>query len=303
MERRPLMTLPKRIRIKGWNDVVKQMKDLDIPDLYVFFLSYEAKNTETSEASLIGKMHHHLKVMKESIERGLQEPNRTKSGLIQGGAFHMKQFTQKGASLLNKSFSNMISRVLAVAELNACMGRIVASPTAGACGVLPGALMTIAENHGKTDEELVKSLFVAGGIGEIIALRASLSGSTHGCQAEVGSASAMTAGALAYIMGGSPLIVESAAAFALKNILGLVCDPVAGRVELPCVKRNVMGACNALACAEMALAGITTLIPLDEVIDAMAQIGNSMPCSLKETSQGGLAVSPSAQIIKNSILL
>jgi L-serine dehydratase len=297
------MTLPKRIRIKAWADVIKQIKDLALPDLYDFFLSYEAKNTEISEAKLIGKMHHHLTIMRESIERGLQEPNRTKSGLIKGGAFHMKQFTQKGASLLSKNFSLMISRVLAVSELNACMGRIVAAPTAGACGVMPGVLITIAENHGKTDEELVKSLFVAGGIGEIIALRASLSGSTHGCQAEVGSASAMSAGALVYLMGGEPSMVESAAAFALKNILGLVCDPVAGRVELPCVKRNVMGASNALACAEMALAGIPTLIPLDEVIDAMAQIGNLMPCSLKETSMGGLAVSPSAQYIKKSIVL
>lgn len=210
----------------------------------------------------------------------------------------MKQFTEKDHSLLCKDFSMMVSKILAVSELNACMGKIVAAPTAGSCGVLPGVLLSVAEKNQYRDDELVKALFVAGGIGEVISIRASLSGSSHGCQAEVGAASAMTAGALVYLGSGNTEQIESAAAFALKNILGLVCDPVAGRVEIPCIKRNVMGGCNALACAEMALAGIETLIPLDEVIDTLATIGDALPCTLKETSMGGLATSPTGKKIK-----
>ncbi len=292
------MNLPKRIRIKGWQDAVEQMQSYALEDLYAFFLAYESQNSEIPLDLLIQKMEHRLSTMKTSIHNGLKKPNITDSGWINGGAFHMKQFTEKGHSLLGKDFSMMVSKILAVSELNACMGRIVAAPTAGSCGVLPGVLLSVAEKKHYRDHDLVKALFVAGGIGEVISIRASLSGSNHGCQAEVGSASAMTAGALVYLSGGDHEQIESAAAFALKNILGLVCDPVAGRVEIPCIKRNVMGGCNALACAEMSLSGIKTLIPLDEVIDTMATIGDTLPCTLKETSLGGLAVSPSGKKMK-----
>ncbi len=292
------MNLPRRIRIKGWQDAVKQMQSYALKDLYAFFLAYEAQNSEIPSNLLIEKMHQRLSIMKTSIDNGLKKPNVTGSGWIKGGAFHMKQFAEAGSSLLNKDFSLMISKILAVAELNACMGKIVAAPTAGSCGVLPGVLLTVAEQKKFPEDDLVKALFVAGGIGEIIGIRASLSGSTHGCQAEVGSASAMTAGALVYLSGGDHHQIESAAAFTLKNMLGLVCDPVAGRVEIPCVKRNVIGGCNALACAEMALSGIKTLVPLDEVIDTMATIGDTLPCTLKETSMGGLAASPTGKELK-----
>ncbi len=295
------MNLPKRIRIKGWNDTLNQMNNFGFEDVFRFFLNYEAKNSENSCDYLLKKMHFHWKTMKNAITKGLEKPNITTSKFIQGGAFHMKQFALSGHSLLDSSYSIMISRILAVAELNACMGKIVAAPTAGSCGIIPGVLLSVAEKHKISEKNLVESLFVAGGIGEIISIRASLSGSTHGCQAEVGSASAMAAGALVYMMEGNLEMIESAAAFALKNILGLVCDPIAGRVEIPCIKRNVLGGCNALASAEMALAGIATNIPLDEVIDAMASIGNLIPCSLKETSQGGLAITPSALVLQNQI--
>jgi len=182
-----------------------------------------------------------------------------------------------------------------------CMKKIVAAPTAGAAGVIPGALFKIAEKHNITDSELIKSLFVAGGIGEVISIQASLSGAVHGCQAEVGSASAMTAGAITYLFNNDVEAIESAAAFALKNILGLVCDPIAGLVEVPCVKRNVNAALNSIASAEMALSGIRTIIPLDEVIKAMAEIGNKMSDSLKETSLGGLAACETAKRISSEI--
>lgn len=217
--------------------------------------------------------------------------------MIAGGASLLQQYSAAGGSLLGSAFSQVICNAMAVAEHNACMGRIVAAPTAGSCGVLPGALLTVAKLHKIPRERVLRSLFVAGGIGEIISIRASLSGSTHGCQAENGSASAMSAAAIAALFVDDLSTIESAAAFGLKNLLGLTCDPVGGLVELPCVKRNVVAAVNAVACAEMALAGIKTVIPLDEVIDAMAAIGNSIPSTLRETSQGGLAVTETAQRI------
>jgi len=212
--------------------------------------------------------------------------------MIDGGAARMDRFLTEGGSLLGAAFSTVVRNTLAVAENNACMGRIVAAPTAGASGVLPGAYLTVADNFQIRQSRIVQGLFVAGGIGECIALQASLSGSQHGCQAENGSASAMTAAALASLFTDDTDAMESAAAFALKSVLGLVCDPVAGLVEVPCIKRNVMAAVNAVASAEMALAGIRTVIPFDEVVQAMGRIGRDMPASLKETSLGGLAATP-----------
>jgi L-serine dehydratase len=282
--------IPNRIRISGLTDAIQKMKEYGIPDLATFFLIYEAKNQVLSEVTVREQMEKALDAMEESVKKGKIKPNITPSGLIQGGADKMKIFLKKGKSILSPALTEIIYNTLAVAELNACMGRIVAAPTAGASGVLPGAFLTIANNQKATKEKMIQCLFVAGGIGEVIALRASLAGASHGCQAENGSASAMSAAALCYLSENDPVIIESGASFALKNLLGLVCDPVAGLVEVPCVKRNVVASMNAIACAEMALAGIQTVIPFDEVVDAMEQIGNSMPSSLKETSQGGLAI-------------
>ena len=197
--------------------------------------------------------------------------------------------------------TQVIATALKVAECNACMGRIVAAPTAGASGVLPAVLLPMQEKYGRSDEEMVQALYVAAGFGQAIATRASIAGAEGGCQAEVGSASAMAAAALVSLMGGAPEQMAHACAAALQNLMGLVCDPVAGLVEVPCVKRNVIGAVNALTAAEMALAGVTCAIPCDEVIDAMRAVGDSLPASLRETGGGGLAATPTGRRIAEEL--
>lgn len=284
----------KRIRIHGLSDARRLMEEYDIPTLAGFFVMYESKNQELPESEVISRMRTILDAMRGTLREGLEHPNRTPSRMIDGGAARMDAFIHGGGPLLGNQFSTVIRNTLAAAENNACMGRIVAAPTAGASGVLPGAYLTIADAHHVAEERVVQGLFVAGGIGECIALQASLSGSQHGCQAENGSAGAMTAAALVSLFSEDQEAIESAAAFALKTVLGLVCDPIAGLVEIPCVKRNVMAAVNAVASAEMALAGIRTVVPFDEVVQAMDYIGRDMSSSLKETSLGGLAATPTA---------
>ncbi|MDY5649291.1 MAG: L-serine ammonia-lyase, iron-sulfur-dependent, subunit alpha [Lachnospiraceae bacterium] len=217
------------------------------------------------------------------------------SGFVGCDGEKMERFLDEGKGLCGDYIGRVIMRALKMGECNACMRRIVAAPTAGSCGVLPAVLLTYEELNRETEERMIEALYVAAGIGQVIAERASISGAEGGCQAEIGSASAMAAGALAYLQGGSPQAVIHAAAMALKNLLGLVCDPVAGLVEVPCVKRNVIGAVNAAAASEMAAAGITSVIPPDEVIDAMQAIGRKMDTSLRETGEGGLAVTPTAR--------
>ncbi len=282
----------RRIRIHGLTEARHLMEEYGIASLADFFVTYESRNQELPESEVIARMHVILEAMRGALHDGRERPNRTPSGMIDGGAARMEAFIHGGGSLLGIPFSEVIRNTLAVAESNACMGRIVAAPTAGASGVLPGAYLTIADRHHATEERMIRGLFVAGGIGECIAIQASLSGSQHGCQAENGSASAMTAAALTSLFTEDQDMIESAAAFALKSVLGLVCDPVAGLVEVPCVKRNVMAAVNAVASAEMALSGIHTVIPFDEVVQAMAAIGRAMPDTLRETSLGGLAATP-----------
>ncbi len=289
----------RRIHIHGLTEARRLMEEYGIPSLADFFVIYESKNQELPESEVVARMHAVLEAMRGALREGSEHPNRTPSGLIDGGAARMDAFLRAGGSLLGVPFSEVIRNTLAAAENNACMGRIVAAPTAGSSGVLPGAFLTIADAHGVPEERIVQGLFVAGGIGECIAIQASLSGSQHGCQAENGSAAAMTAAALASLFTEDRDAVESAAAFALKSVLGLVCDPVAGLVEIPCVKRNVMAAVTAVASAEMALAGIRTVIPFDEVVQAMANIGRGMPDALRETSLGGLAATPAAIAIAN----
>lgn len=284
----------KRIRIRGLADARSFMKAYGISTLAEFFLVYECKNQEIERREALEHMQKILDAMRGTLREGLLRPNRTSSGMINGGAALMDTFLQEGKSLIGPGFTQVIRNTLAGAENNACMGRIVAAPTAGSSGVLPGSYLTIADARETPDDRIVQGLFVAGGIGECIAIQASLAGASHGCQAENGSASAMAAAAIASLMTEDPDVIESAAAFALKNILGLVCDPIAGLVEIPCVKRNVIASVNAVASAEMALAGIRTVIPFDEVVQVMDHIGKDMPSSLKETSMGGLAATPTA---------
>ena len=230
-----------------------------------------------------------------AMVRSVQEydgTRRSASGLVGGGGARMEN---AGETLCGPFIQAVLSTALKIGECNACMGRIVAAPTAGASGVMPAVLLPTREKFGLSDTVMVQALYVAAGFGQVIATRASISGAEGGCQAEIGSASAMAAAALVHLRGGTPEQMAAACAMALQNLLGLVCDPVAGLVEVPCVKRNVIGAMNALSCADMALAGITSAIPCDEVIDAMRAVGDSMPAALRETGQGGLAATPTGR--------
>ena len=219
---------------------------------------------------------------------------RSASGLSGGQAAKM---AGAGETLCGPYLQTVMETALRVAEQNACMGRIVAAPTAGASGVLPAVLLPLQARLDLGEEEMVRCLYVAAGFGQVIASRASISGAEGGCQAEIGSASGMAAAALVHAMGGTPGQMADACALALQNMLGLVCDPVAGLVEEPCVKRNVTGAVNAMACADMALAGVASAIPCDEVIDAMAAVGRAMPAALRETGEGGLAATSTGRKI------
>lgn len=194
----------------------------------------------------------------------------------------------------------VMERIVKMGESNACMRRIVAAPTAGSCGVLPAVLLTYDDQKNPEEDKIVEDLYTAAGIGQIIAHRASISGAFGGCQAEIGSASAMAAGALVHLQGGNKEDICGAVAIALKSLLGLTCDPIGGLVEVPCVKRNVIGAVNAVTAADMIMAGVSSVIPADEVIDVMGEIGRDMPRKYKETAEGGLAVTPTAiKLTKN----
>ncbi len=225
------------------------------------------------------------------------------SSLSGGDGKKMEEFIRSHECLCGEFVGKVITQALKMGESNACMKRIVAAPTAGACGVMPALLVPYYEKlkNDTSDEaarnSIIKSLYIAAGIGQVIASRASISGAQGGCQAEIGSASAMAAGSLTYLLGGNEKQIAHSLAMALKNLLGLVCDPVAGLVEVPCVKRNVIGAVNALSSSQMALAGIESKIPPDEVIDAMAYVGDKMDISLKETGIGGLAGTDTAKKI------
>lgn len=218
---------------------------------------------------------------------------RSQSGLVGGDGEKMEQYRLgSGRALCGDFVLKAITGALQMGESNACMKRIVAAPTAGACGVLPAVLVPYYNEKRGTLNEILQALYVSAGIGQVIAYRASISGAAGGCQAEIGSASAMAAGALVHLLGGDSVQITHAAAMSLKNMMGLVCDPVAGLVEVPCVKRNVIGAVNAMSCADMAMAGITSRIPPDQVIDAMREVGEKMDVSLRETAKGGLAATP-----------
>ena len=221
-----------------------------------------------------------------------QGDQRSRSGLVGGDGARMRRYAAADTTYSGPYVQEVIATALSVGESNACMRKIVAAPTAGACGVLPAVLLPCARHFSLSREQLVQALYVASGFGMVIAARASISGAEGGCQAEIGSAAAMAAPALVHLRGGTPSMMAHACAMAVKNLLGLVCDPVGGLVEVPCVKRNVIGAMDALSAAQMALAGIESRVPPDQVLDAMAEVGRSLPPSLRETGKGGLAATP-----------
>lgn len=264
-------------------------------------LKDQAALMDKSEEELKETMKKMLEVMRESTKEGLRPDIRSVSGLSGGDAYKLDQAIKKGQAITGSVIGKALVKALSVSETNACMGRIVAAPTAGSCGIVPAVLMTIAEERQISDEDLVMALFTSSAIGMVIANKASISGAEGGCQAECGSASAMAAAILVELCGGTPAMVEHAVAIALKSKLGLVCDPVAGLVEIPCIKRNAMGAANAFVAAELALAGIESKIPVDEVIHAMKTIGDSMSTTLKETAEGGLAATPTAKKLRKQV--
>lgn len=260
-----------------------------------YSLKMQAKEMETSTEQIIKQMLECIEVMRQSVTTGLA-CTKTRGGLAGSEAMKIEQKCQNKTyqSLAGDVLTDAIKYALAVGAANASMSKIVAAPTAGASGVLPAVFFALEKQLNLSSEDLAKGLVTAGVIGLVISSRSSLAGAIGGCQAECGSAAAMAAGAVVDLAGGSPVAVGHAAAIAMKNMMGLVCDPVAGLVEVPCIKRNAGAAAQALVGAEMALAGIESFIPVDEVFDAMKAVGNSMPCSLKETACGGIAVTPTA---------
>ena len=246
------------------------------------------------------KMKATYRVMRET-DKAYDPAAKSASGLVGTDAGKLEKYLESGQRLAGGFMGLVMVRALRTAESNACMKRIVAAPTAGSCGVIPAVFLTAEEELHKTEDEMTGALYVAAAIGGIIACRASLAGASGGCQAEIGSASAMAAGALTYLEGGTADMVGDATAIALAGLLGLVCDPVAGLVEVPCVKRNVIGAANAVTSSEMALAGIRSRIPADEVIDAMKSVGSMMHGDLRESGIGGLAGTPTGKEIREKL--
>ena len=236
----------------------------------------------------IGKMSSMYLAMKDANE-SYDKDLKSQSGLSGGDGEKMMEEVRKMQNLTGEFVGTVMANALKMGESNACMKRIVAAPTAGACGVLPAVLITYEQFHKVPEAKMLEGMYIAAGVGQVIAERACIAGAQGGCQAEIGSASSMAAGALTYLQGGNCEQIATAAAMAMKNLLGLVCDPVAGLVEVPCVKRNVVGAVNAVSCADMAMAGIVSRIPPDQVMDAMKEVGDKMDASLRETALGGLA--------------
>lgn len=264
-------------------------------------LGIEARREGVPREVVRERMRQSLAVMRRSWEGPLARPERPEGRMIGGEGALLRAHRQAGQSILGPLFSKLTERSMAVLEQNAAMGLIVAAPTAGSAGVLPGALFALQEEFDLRDEQLVDGLLCAGALGCIFMRNGSVSGAEAGCQAEVGAASAMTAAAVTEIFGGTPEQCLDAAAVALTNLLGLVCDPVAGLVQCPCQTRNALGAANALLCAEMSLAGMRSFIPFDEMVQALYSVGCRMPVELRETALGGCAATPTGQAWKQKI--
>jgi len=272
----------------------KQMKISEV------MIQQEMEQTGKTREEIFQFMDKNLTVMEQAVEKGLSGV-KSHSGLTGGDAVLIQNYIEKGQFLSGETILDAVSKAVATNEVNAAMGTICATPTAGSAGVVPGTLFAVKEKLNPTREEMIEFLFTAGAFGMVIANNASISGAAGGCQAEVGSASGMAAAAIVQMAGGTPSQSAEAMAITLKNMLGLVCDPVAGLVEVPCVKRNAMGAANAMVAADLALAGVKSRIPCDEVIEAMFKIGQSMPVALKETAQGGLAATPTGRELEAKI--
>lgn len=269
------------------NEILQICEEEQMP-FWKVVLRDDMNERNVSEEESLAQMQQLWEAMQQAAA-SYDKKLKSQSSLVGGDGGKMQEYLENGDTLCGPFMGKVIAGALQMGESNACMKRIVAAPTAGACGVLPAVLVPYFLEKKATQQQVVEALYVAAGIGQVIALRAFIAGASGGCQAEIGSASAMAAGAMVHLRGGSAKQIAQASAMALKNLLGLVCDPVAGLVEVPCVKRNVVGAVNALASADMALAGIASRIPPDQVIDAMREVGERMPAEVRETGEGGLA--------------
>lgn len=277
-------------------DLVKQAESQNkkISDIMI---EYEIQTRQCSYEEIFLQMEKNLEVMQQAIESGIKGV-KSYSGLTGGDAVLLNSYIKSGKGLSGDLILHAVCNAVATNEVNAAMGIICATPTAGSAGVVPGTLFAIKDKLNLTTSDMIHFLFTAGAFGLVVANKASISGASGGCQAEVGTASAMAAAAITEVAGGTAIQCSHAAAIALKNMLGLVCDPVAGLVEVPCIKRNAAGASNAMISADMALSGIESKIPCDEVIEAMYKIGLSMPSSLRETAEGGLAQTHTGKAIE-----
>lgn len=263
-------------------------------------IEYEVEQKNSSEERIWDGLGHAYQVMKDAVKAGLEEDMTSRSGMINNGA---KKVYNNPLTVLSPEFQKLISRALAAKEVNSCMGRVVAAPTAGASGILPGTMVTLQEIHHLEDSVILEGLLVGAGIALIIEEKASLAGAVGGCQAETGSAAAMASGAIVYALGGNVDQVFNAVAITIQCMLGLVCDPVAGLVEVPCVVRNASAAAIAFSSAQIALSNVSAVIPVDECIEAMGEIGASMESRYKETAMGGLAATITGQEISNRVLI
>lgn len=269
--------------------------------IYEIVLEKEHQDTQISYNKLKDKMKETLDVMKSSATAALNKEIRSVSGITGGNSKRVQDYMKSGNTLSGKFMNAAMAKALSTSEVNASMGKICASPTAGASGILPSAMLSAQEKLNLSDDNLINGLFTAAGIGEIVAKNATVAGAEGGCQAECGVAAAMAAGAIVEMAGGTPKQSLDAAGFALTNIMGLVCDPIAGLVEYPCNLRNASGVVNALISADMALAGVEALVPFDEVVEAMYKVGKSLPEALRETAEGGLAATESGRNLAKKV--
>lgn len=281
---------------KGWKEYCEEKK-ISLVDSVI---EYEVEQKNSSRDKILTGLSQAFGVMKDAVRTGLEEEMISRSGMINNGA---KKVFNHPLTVLSPEFQKLISRALAAKEVNSCMGRVVAAPTAGASGILPGTLVTLQEIHSLSDESIIEGLLIGAGIALIIEEKASLAGAVGGCQAETGSAAAMASGAIVHCLGGTVDQIFNAVAVTIQCMLGLVCDPVAGLVEVPCVVRNASAAAIAFSSAQIALANVNAVIPVDECIEAMGEIGASMESRYKETAMGGLAATLTGQEISQRVLI
>ena len=285
---------------KSGQELLEMCNKYDMP-IHEVCLEREVELSGLSKDEIKSKMQHSLNIMKAATERAVEEDIKSVGGLIGGEAKKLTNFRNNSKSVCGSLMNKALVAAMGTMEVNASMGLIVAAPTAGSCGILPGAVVTIGKEYDMTDEQMLEALFTASAIGAIITRNATVAGAEGGCQAETGAAAAMAAAGVVEMMGGTPEQAIHAASHCLQNVMGLVCDPIAGLVEAPCQGRNAIGVANALISAELCLAGILNVIPFDETVEAMYKVGRGLPEELRETALGGVAATCTGCAITNRI--